>query len=67
MTTQMSQFWTFSLKQLADASAKDFGFCIACGYDQDSVEGHQRGLRCDSCDSPSVHGTEALMQMGRAR
>ena len=63
----ISQYWTFTVKQLEEASAVEFGFCIACGYDQDSVEPAQKGLVCDSCGNPDVHGVEALVAMGRAR
>lgn len=43
---------------------EDAGRCIACRAEAFGVEPDAREYTCEECGSPSVYGTEELLQMG---
>lgn len=58
---------TFTLEQIAEASALQAGYCVGCGAMREECEPDAREYQCDECKQPLVYGAEELMLMGRVR
>jgi predicted RNA-binding Zn-ribbon protein involved in translation (DUF1610 family) len=41
----------------------NYGFCLACGAQADSVEPDAAGYQCDECGKNEVYGAEELLLM----
>lgn len=58
---------TFTLAQVEEASADDYGLCLACGESQEGCEPDARKYLCDNCGQHQVYGAEEIVLMGLMR
>jgi len=66
-TAHRRSYRTFTLEQIAEASALQAGYCVGCGAMREECEPDAREYQCDDCKQPLVYGAEELMLMGRVR
>lgn len=52
------------LNTLIEATDDMLGYCLACGYEQDSVEPDACKYTCEECGKNQVYGAEELILMG---
>ncbi len=55
---------TFTLEQIEEAMADDYGFCTSCGAERDCCEPDARNYECEECGEHKVFGAEELVAMG---
>lgn len=46
------------------AACTNWGFCLACGAQQDGCEPDARRYACDVCEERRVYGAEEILMMG---
>ncbi|MBB4200591.1 hypothetical protein CCR94_18220 [Rhodoblastus sphagnicola] len=54
----------FTLEEIEEANANNYGLCLACGAERECCEPDARKYRCVSCEHDTVYGAEEIALMG---
>jgi hypothetical protein len=52
-----------SKRALMQAIEHNYGFCLACGAENEGIEPDASKYTCTSCEAPKVYGAEELLLM----
>ena len=55
---------TFTMEEFQEAEEMQSGFCLDCGWMQESCEPDARNYHCDECGADRVFGAQEVLLMG---